>query len=131
MKSTPDRDPARSEGVKALVRQYFHRLLNKKDLSVCDEMLSSAYIDHDAPSGTLPGPQSVKEFVARFLEAYPDVHVEVEDILAEGNKVAVRLIWLGHHRDSGETFHQAGIIFLRLNDQDQFVERWSAYQILP
>jgi predicted SnoaL-like aldol condensation-catalyzing enzyme len=116
---------------KALVRQYFQRLLNEKDLSVCDEMLSNEYIDHDAPSDALPGSKGPKEFVARFLATYPDMRVEVEDILAEGNKVAARLVWYGHHRESGETFHQAGIIFLRLNDQGQFTERWSAYQTLP
>jgi predicted SnoaL-like aldol condensation-catalyzing enzyme len=120
----------RLEKNKVLVRQYFQRLLNEKDLSVCDEMLSDEYIDHDAPSDAVPGPESTKGFVTRFLEAYPDMRVEVEDLLTEGNKVAVRLVWQGHHRESGETFHQAGIIFLRLNDQGQFVERWSAYQAL-
>jgi predicted SnoaL-like aldol condensation-catalyzing enzyme len=130
MKSTLDGVPKQSEGVKALVCQYFQRLLNEKDLSVCDEMLSNEYIDHDAPSNVPSGPQSIKEFVARFLEAYPDMHVDVVDLLAEENKVAVRLVWQGHHRETGENFHQAGIIILRLNDQGQFVERWSAYQAL-
>jgi predicted ester cyclase len=101
MKSKPDGGTTRSKGVKVLIRQYFQRLLNEKDLSVCDEMLSSDYIDHDAPSNTLPGPQSIKEFVGRFLEAYPDLHVEIEDLLAEGNKAAVRLVWHGHHRETG------------------------------
>jgi predicted ester cyclase len=131
MKSTPDSGSTRPQGVKVLVCQYFQGLLNEKDLSVCDEMLSSDYIDHDAPSDTLPGPQSIKEFVARFLEAYPDLHVEIEDLLAEENKAAVRLVWHGHHRETGERLHQAGIIFLRLNNQGRFIERWSAYQSLP
>jgi predicted SnoaL-like aldol condensation-catalyzing enzyme len=126
-----DAGSKQTEWAKALVRQYFQRLLNEKDLSVCDEMLSHEYIDHDAPTDVPPGPQGPKEFVARFLEVYPDMHVEVEDILAEGNKVAARLVWQGHHRESGETFHQAGIIFLALNEKGQFIERWSAYQSFP
>jgi predicted SnoaL-like aldol condensation-catalyzing enzyme len=115
---------------KALVREYFQRLLNEKDLSVCDEMLSSDYVDHDAPADTLPGPQSTKEFVTGFLEEYPDMRVDIEDIIAEGNKVAARMVWRGNHRDSGETFHQMGIIILRLDDKGQLAERWSAYKPL-
>lgn len=116
-----------SETAKALVREYFQRLLNQKDLSVCDEMLSNQYIDHDAPSGIKPGPESTKEFVATFLEEYPDMIVNIQDIIAEGNKVAARIVWLGNNKESGEIFHQMGIVILRLNDKGQFAERWSAY----
>lgn len=119
-----------AEAAKALVREYFHRLLNEKDLSVCDKMLSSGYIDHDAPPDTPPGPKSIKEFVAAFLEEYPDMHIDIKDILAEGNEVAARIVWLGTHRNSREKLHQMGIIILRLDDRDQFVERWSTYKSL-
>ena len=120
----------RQEDAKSLVRRYFHRLLNEKDLSVCDEMLSDDYIDHDAPEDTPPGPGSVKEFVAGFLAEYPDMHVEIDDILAEGSQLAARLVWHGHHRDTGEEYHQMGIIILRLNREWKFIERWSAYKKL-
>lgn len=116
--------------MKTLIRQYFQRLLNEKDLTVCDEMLASEYIDHDAPSDTPPGPQSIKEFVKGFLEEYPDMHVAVEDLVVEGNQAAARLLWQGHQRESGKVSRQAWIIFLRLNDAGQLVERWSAYETL-
>ena len=120
-----------SEIAKALVREYFQRLLNEKDLSVCDEALASNYIDHDAPSDTPPGPKSTGEFVARFLEAYPDMRVDIEDIIAEGKRVAARIVWRGNHGQSGERFHQMGIVMLRLDDdKGQIVERWSAYKSL-
>jgi predicted SnoaL-like aldol condensation-catalyzing enzyme len=118
------------EAAKVLVREYFQRLLNAKDLSVCDAMLSSDYVDHDAPSDTPPGPKGTKEFVARFLEEYPDIRVDIKDILAEGNKVAARIVWHGNHRESGEKFHQMGIVILQLNDKGQLAERWSAYKSL-
>jgi predicted SnoaL-like aldol condensation-catalyzing enzyme len=83
------------EVAKVLVREYFQRLLNEKDLSVCDEILSSDYIDHDAPPDTFPGPKSTKEFVTRFLEEYPDMRVDIKDIIAERNEVAARMVWRG------------------------------------
>ena len=118
------------EAAKALVREYFQRLLNEKDLSVCDEMLSSDYVDHDAPPDTLSGPKSTKEFVMGFLEEYPDMRVDIEDILAEGSRVAARIVWHGNHSESGEKFHQMGIVILRLDDKGQLAERWSAYSTL-
>jgi hypothetical protein len=51
-------------------------------------------------------------------------------MLAEANKVAARIIWRGTHRQSGALLHQLGIVILRLNDQGQIAERWSAYTTL-
>ena len=113
-----------------LVRRYFCRLLNHRDLSVCDELLAPDYVDHDAPDGAPPGPQNTKAFVAQFLDDRPDMHVTVEDVLAESNKAAARLIWTGTHRHTGERYHQMGIVILRLNEKGQIVERWSAYTAL-
>ena len=123
-------DNIEPDAVKDLVREYFHRLLNEKDLSVCDAMLSSNYVDHDAPPDTPPGPKSTKEFVAKFLEEYPDMQIDIKDILAEGNRVAARIVWRGNHRESGEMFHQLGIVILRFDEKGQLVERWSAYKSL-
>ena len=113
---------------KSIIREYFHRLLNDRDVSVCDELLASDYVDHDAPSDTPPGPSSTKQYMAGFLRNYPDIRIRVEDIIAEANKVAVRNIWHGTHRETGEKFHKMGIIILRLNDTGQLSERWSAYE---
>jgi len=121
---------AGAEAAKARVRRYFQRLLNEKDLSACDEMLAGDYVDHDAPPDTPPGPQSVKEFVAGFLAEYPNMHVDIVDIMAEGNQVAARLVWRGNQRESDEEFHQMGIVILRLDDQGRLAERWSAYRSL-
>jgi len=122
-------DSVDPEVAKALVREYFQRLLNEKDLSVCDEMLSSDYKDTDAPPDAV-GPKNTKEFVTRFLDEYPDMRVDIKDIIAEGNKVAARIVWRGNHREADEAFHQMGIVILRINGEGQFVERWSAYKSL-
>ena len=120
--------PAEILDQKELVRQYFQRLFNERDLSVCDEMLSIEYIDHDSPPTTPPGPESIKEFVRGFIEEYPDIHIKIEDALSENDKIAVRLVWQGHQKGTGKPFCQVGIVFLRVNGHQQLVERWSAYQ---
>jgi predicted ester cyclase len=86
--------------------------------------------DHDSPPSTPPGPQSVKNFVKGFITDYPDLQVQVIDVIAEGDRAAARLVWRGHHRETGEPYRQMGIVFLRLNEQGQLAERWSAYQAI-
>jgi predicted SnoaL-like aldol condensation-catalyzing enzyme len=115
---------------KATVQAYFHRLFNLKDLSVCEALLATDYIDHDAPPDTPPGPADPRRYLTEFLRNYPDMQVEVQDILAEGNQVAVRNTWRGTHRDTGELFGQMGMAIFRLNDAGQIAERWSAYKPL-
>ncbi len=73
------------------------------------------------------GPAAIEAFVAGFLADYPDLRVSIEDLLAEGDRVAVRMTWRGTHRVSGEVLWQMGILILRLNELGQLAERWSAY----
>jgi|SRR5438128_1020711 len=119
-----------AETAKAVIRRYFDRLLNERDVSVCDELLAPEYVDHDAPPDTPAGPDSTKAFVSMFLDEYPDLHVQVVDILAEGHNMAARIIWQGTQRHTGAPLHQMGIIMLHLNEHGQFVERWSGYTTL-
>ncbi len=119
------------EAVRDLVGCYFQRLLNERDVSVCDELLAPDYVDHDAPPDTPPGPGSVKAFVTKFLDDYPDLHIRIADIVADTNKAAARIVWNGTHRLDGTPFHQTGNIILHLNERGQFVERWSAYRTDP
>jgi predicted ester cyclase len=116
-----------AQRAKDLVRRYFDTLINRRDVSICDELLAPGYVDHDAPEGTLPGPDSIKAYVARFLNDHPDMRITIEDMIAEGDQVAARLIWCGTNRHTGAAFGQMGLVMLRLDEQGRFVERWSAY----
>ena len=112
---------------KAIAQEYFNTLINEKDTSICDKLLSDNYIDNDAPIGTPPGPQESKEYVSKFLNKYPDMTLTVEDIIAEGNKVALRNIWHGTDKVTGEKFHRMGNIILIFNEKGQIKRRWSTY----
>jgi predicted SnoaL-like aldol condensation-catalyzing enzyme len=118
------------EDAKALVCEYFHRLINAHDLSVCDELLADDYVDHDAPADVPPGPGEVRRFVTQMLKERPDIQITVEDILAGGDRVALRNVWHWTDSESGEKRRLMGILILRLNDAGQIAERWSAYEMI-
>ena len=96
-------------------------------MSFCDGLLAPTYVDHDAPEDMPPGPESTKEYVAGFLDDHPDMRVSIEEMIAEGYRVAVWLTWRGTNRHTGVLVHQVGLVMLRLDEQGRFVERWSAY----
>ena len=57
----------------------------------------------------------------------PDLKAEEVDILAESNKVAVRVRWTGHYQDSGDPSKKEGIVILHFDADSHMVGRWSAY----
>lgn len=109
------------------VQAYFQRLLNGRDPGVCQQMLAPDYLDDDAPAGTPPGPQATQAYVEDLLAQYPDLRLDIEDCVAQGCKVALRLRWRGMHRLTGESMDQHGIVLVHVNAQGQLTRRWSAY----
>lgn len=58
------------------------------------------------------------------------MRVDIQDLIAEGDRVAARIVWRGKRRETGEVFHQMGIVMLRFSGSGQLAERWSAYTSL-
>ena len=65
--------------------------LNKGNLSVVDEYLAPDFTYH-GPTGDLKGITNYKKFLTYLHRAYPDFHVDVKDIVAEGDMVATRTL---------------------------------------
>jgi len=74
--------------------QHVEELFNKGNLAVADEIIAPDYIYH-GPLGEFKGPEGVKQMVKTFRTAFPDVHFTIDDMVAEGDKVAVRYTWTG------------------------------------
>lgn len=108
---------------KEVAREYFEGLPRDRDLSVIDRLLAPEYVDHDAPPGTPPGPEATKAFVGALLSHHPDLRIDVEDLFAEDDKVALRLRWVAP--ETG--YRQYGIVILRVDGDGRIAERWSAY----
>ena len=106
---------------------YFERLLNDKDLTVCDEALAANYVDHDAPPDSAAGPGATKAYVSQMPKDIPDLNIEIRDHFSDGEKVALRIEWFGRNRHSGKVFNKKGLVILHFNSAAQIKERWSAY----
>lgn len=73
---------------------------NTKDLLVIDELIDPQYKCY-LPSDN-PNPMSAEQFKGWYetiFQAFPDVHYDIKEIFADGNKVVVRWVFTGTHED--------------------------------
>src|SRR5262245_29679801 len=76
---------------KAVARRWSEELWSKGNLAVADEIVAPDYVRHD-PGDPFParGPEDVKRIVSMLRAMLPDLTIEIEDIVAEGDKVVLR-----------------------------------------
>ena len=82
---------------KAIVRSMFEGI-NQGNLAVLDDFLAADFVTHAVPPGMPANGESHKRAVQLLHTAFPDYHVTVEDMIAEGEKVMARLTVEGTHR---------------------------------
>ena len=118
-----------TEEVKTFIHNHFEDFVNKQDLSAADRNLAPTFIDHgdDVPPKLPPGVEGAKKYLAAAFERYPDMHVEIEDMVAEADKVVVRNHWTATDSQSGEKIEFRGIVIWRIQNR-QIVERWAYLQ---
>jgi steroid delta-isomerase-like uncharacterized protein len=87
-----------SEENKALVQRFVEEAFNKGNLDVADEVYASDFVSHESAGPSERSPEYVKQFVGMYRGAFPDGHTTVEDVIAEGDKVAYRWTFRGTHR---------------------------------
>jgi steroid delta-isomerase-like uncharacterized protein len=87
-----------TEESKALVRRIIEEAWNKGNLAVIDELLSPDYVHHNLPPGMPNDREGYKQMVRMHRTAFPDFHLSIEDMIAEGDKVALRFNWSGTHK---------------------------------
>ncbi|PYR62471.1 MAG: ester cyclase [Acidobacteria bacterium] len=86
-----------SEQNKAVVRRLFEDHWNRKNRSLADELYAPSAILH-TPDGVLRGLQGATDLFDAYATAFPDFHLTLDDLVAEGDKVAARWTFEGTHR---------------------------------
>jgi steroid delta-isomerase-like uncharacterized protein len=83
---------------KALVRRIIEEGMNEQNGQVLEECLAGNFVNHDMPL-PVPGPEGFRQVLAMFQSAFPDMHVNLEDILAaDDDKVVTRGEFTGTHK---------------------------------
>lgn len=128
-----------SEENKALIRRWFEEVWNKGRAEAIDEMFAEEGIAHglsDVSGAPLRGPSAFRAFHKNFRGAFPGIVVNVEDTIAEGDKVAARCTVRAVHSgdDLGFAATQkpmeiTGIAIVRIKD-GKIVEAWNNFDFM-
>ena len=79
-----------AEDNKAVIQRWVETW-NRGRVDVVPELVTGDYVRHDPNSPEVRGPEAEKQLVRMYLAAFPDLHFTIEDHIAEGDKVVVRL----------------------------------------
>jgi steroid delta-isomerase-like uncharacterized protein len=84
---------------KAIVVQLYDEVFNKGNLELAEKLVAEGAIEHDPNGLPVPsGPAGVTTVVTMLRTAFPDCHQTIEDLVAEGDRVAARLSFQGTHQ---------------------------------
>jgi steroid delta-isomerase-like uncharacterized protein len=127
------------EQVKEISRTFIDRVFNQRDLAYADQVLADNFVEHNPLSPDMGNDR--KSALATFeaiLEMTPDLKVEVQDLVATGDRVAIRGRYSGTDSGSGwgavvgapatgKTFSIEGIDVAIVNDEGKFTEHYGIF----
>lgn len=120
-----------SEANKAVIRRLIDGYWNKRDPKVFDEVFAARFLDHTPMPGTQGTKEGLRQLTLGVQSAFPEGHNTLDDVLADGDKVAWRWTYRGVHKGplmgvpaTGKTITITGITIDRIAG-GQIIERWS------
>ena len=125
-----------TEAHKALVRHFVEEAQSQGRLEVLDELVAPTVVNHTAPPGVPPDREGIRQLSALFRAAFPDGRMTVEDMIAEGDRVATRKTFRGTHQGAfmglpptGKPVEIGLIDLVRVVD-GRIIEHWNAVDTL-
>jgi len=119
-----------TEQNKALARRIIEEIISRGNMSVADALVALDWVGHPVPPGIPPGREGLKLVVTMYRSAFPDMKTTIHDIIAEGDKVAVRMTNSGTHKGefmgippTGKSISIGEITILRFAE-GKIVEYW-------
>jgi steroid delta-isomerase-like uncharacterized protein len=121
---------------KAIVQRFVDEILNKGDYAAIDELVAADYVRHMPGGQDIHGPEGLKAQVQQAQEEWDDLTFSAEDMVAEGDRVAVRFVSRPTHSrtafgipPTGKQVLYTSMVIYRIAD-GQIVEDWAEHDML-
>jgi steroid delta-isomerase-like uncharacterized protein len=119
-----------TEENKAIVRRYLDEVWNKGNVNIYDEVMAPTYARYMNTSGAYLDREGQKQRISGIRKAFSELYLVLEDMMAEGEKVTIRVTLHGRHTGNfmgvpatGKEVAIGAIDILRLVDS-KVVEHW-------
>ncbi|MEO8725784.1 MAG: ester cyclase [Acidobacteriaceae bacterium] len=114
------------------VQQKFGDTVNSGNLREFEHLVAEDSLDHDPAPGQVKGPDGYMELFSKMRQAFPDLKVSVDQLVADEDHVAIAYTMRGTHRGNfmgvagtGKEIHAHGVQIARFR-QGKMVERWGS-----
>lgn len=118
---------------KEIIHRLYDEAWNKGNLNVADECYPARFMQHDPsyPDENWGSIDSFKQLVTTLRTAFPDLHIVIEDTIAEGDRVAIRYTVTGTHKGvfngipaTGKTINITGYEIVKI-ENGKIAELWN------
>lgn len=124
----------------ANVTKLIDEVINTGNLELCDRYLAADridYTDYGLPPGMANGHEGFKRVLGGFVEAFPDLHLEIQFTVADEDRVVLYISMSGTHRGpfmgaapTGKHFKVNGADIMRFNDEGKVSAHWGVFDTL-
>lgn len=118
-----------AEDNKERTRQ-FYAAMSEGNLDAVDEYIAEDFVDHEEFPGISRDKEGVRQFFTLMRGAFPDFQMEPQEMIAEGDLVAVRAVFTGTQEGefmgvpaTGRTVQVGGFDIIRIRD-GKATEHW-------
>ena len=121
----------------AATTRRMYELLSAGDVDGFGDLLADDFIEHEETPDLAPTKDGVKAFFRMYISAFPDLRMEVQDVLSSGDKVVARTKATGTHQAefmgmaaTGKSFGVQLIDIMRFGDDGLVHEHWGVFDAL-
>ena len=119
-----------SDNNKARVKKFYEEVVQKGNMSLLDEFVAKDFVDHQPGPGQPPGVAGVRQFFGSLHASISNLQVSIDNMIAEGDLVAVHMSMRGKHTGELMGVPPSGKdVVIRVSDMIRIengkaVERW-------
>jgi steroid delta-isomerase-like uncharacterized protein len=114
------------------VRTFAEEVFGNKNLTYAADWLADDFVEHQVFPGTTPNKKGAIDSYRIFFAASPDMTADIHDMVAVGDKVAIRATYRGTDKGgfipgmpaTGKTFEMEAMYMVRINNEGQIAEHW-------
>jgi predicted ester cyclase len=110
--------------MKRFVREHFEDFVNRRKADVIQQNMTTDFFDHDGPGGKPTDANGDEQMMLGMYRAMPDLHLTIDDMVAEGDKVVCRNVWRWTDQATGKRMQFHGFVLWRF-EGGKIAERWA------
>ncbi len=112
------------------VRRFFGEFMNEQKLGSVEDYVTRDWDYHDPSTPPLHGYEGARQLVRTVAAGgFPDMKFKIDDIVAEGDRVAVRYLFTGTHQATGRKVSASGCGIFRIED-GRVAETWAVFDVM-